>query len=170
MLRHIIHVQRHYLCFGILLLAIYTSILQAKELSSDGAELYQQCSACHLSSGQGVPGLFPPLVGHLGPLASYQHGRDYLVMVLHLGLAGDISVAGAKYNGIMPAQGPTLGDAGIASVLNYVLTTFNTETLPGNWQSFTENEVIKIKSRHQTATIKHLQQLRKEAFCEKGWD
>lgn len=83
----------------------------------DGAAIFAaRCSACHQSTGQGVPGVFPPLAG-----SEWVQGRESLVasIVLH-GVEGSITVKGAKYAGAMPAFKDQLDDASIAAVLTYV--------------------------------------------------
>lgn len=88
----------------------------------DGAAVYTaQCAACHQAGGTGIPGAFPPLAGHVGDL--YAADPEYLVAVMLYGLQGQITVAGASYNGLMPAFGQ-LSDAEIAAVLNHVLTAW----------------------------------------------
>lgn len=70
-----------------------------------GEQVYaSQCQACHQASGEGLPGAFPPIRGHLPSLIAAQGGRDYVVdMVLH-GLAGPIEVQGQTYRGAMPGS------------------------------------------------------------------
>jgi mono/diheme cytochrome c family protein len=88
----------------------------------DGAAVYTaQCAACHQAGGGGIPGAFPPLAGHVGDL--YAADPEYLIDVMLYGLQGQITVAGASYNGLMPAFGQ-LGDPEIAAVLNHVLTAW----------------------------------------------
>jgi len=88
----------------------------------DGAAVYTaQCAACHQAGGGGIAGAFPPLAGHVGDL--YAADPEYLVDVMLYGLQGPITVAGASYNGLMPAFGQ-LGDPEIAAVLNHVLVAW----------------------------------------------
>ncbi|MCO1335287.1 copper-containing nitrite reductase [Microbulbifer sp. OS29] len=78
----------------------------------------QNCMACHQSSGQGIPGAFPPLAGSDYLLSSPNRSIDVL---LH-GLSGEIVVGGQSYNGVMPAV--QLSDESIANVLTYVLNSW----------------------------------------------
>ncbi len=74
------------------------------------------CQACHQSDGQGVPGAFPPLIGSdwvTGP-------PETVVRILLHGLQGPIEVAGAVYNGLMPAFSGTLTEQQIAAVATYI--------------------------------------------------
>lgn len=83
----------------------------------DGRQVFvSKCQACHQSAGQGLPGVFPPLAG-----SSWVKGPAEipLQIVLH-GLNGPIDVAGATYNGSMPAFGEQMNDAELAAVLSFV--------------------------------------------------
>ena len=164
------HAQTH--CMDILLtlkmmLATTLLLLTTAEATADSEKHYQQCAACHLNTGAGVSGMFPSLTSRLGPLADTQKGRDYLVVVLQAGLMGRLSIEGGTYQGVMPAQGPSLGDQGIASVLNYVLRRFNADTLNKEFNLFTAKEVAGIKGRHATANNQAILILRQSAFAEK---
>lgn len=84
---------------------------------ADGAQLYQtNCSSCHGASGQGLVGAFPPLAGN--PVVSGDSVK--VIHIVKYGLAGPVQVAGKTYNGQMPPWSPTLSDASIAAVIDYV--------------------------------------------------
>ena len=91
----------------------------------DGAQVFQRCAACHLPTGAGVPGAYPPLDAHVRALARLPEGRRYLALVVAKGLAGPITVEGKSFRGVMPAQAG-LDDAAIAAVLNHVIGTLAT--------------------------------------------
>jgi mono/diheme cytochrome c family protein len=84
-----------------------------------GASLYQRCAACHLPTGAGVPGFYPPLTHDVRAFARAPDGRRYLILVVTTGAAGAIMVSGKTFNGVMPAQAG-LDDAAVAAVLNYI--------------------------------------------------
>lgn len=88
---------------------------------ADGAAIYKRCAACHLATGAGVPGAFPPLRGDIRALAAKPPGRRYLALVVMKGVSGPITVEGKAYRGVMPAQAG-LDDAGVAAVLNHLLS------------------------------------------------
>jgi mono/diheme cytochrome c family protein len=88
--------------------------------STNGAALYQRCAVCHLPSGAGIPGAYPPLDAHVRTIARTAEGRHYLALAVAKGIAGTITVAGKRFQGVMPAQA-ALSDAEIATVLNHVL-------------------------------------------------
>lgn len=85
-----------------------------------GRSLYMaNCIACHQVSGQGIPGMFPPLANSEWVTG----GEDGVVRILLHGLSGSITVAGHPYSGVMPAFGPTgfnWKDNQIAWVLTYI--------------------------------------------------
>jgi mono/diheme cytochrome c family protein len=94
-----------------------------------GAQAYANCVACHQPNGQGVPGAFPPLAGHMPELYNVEGGREFLIEVLLYGLQGPIAVHGQSYNGLMPPFAH-LSDEQIAAVLNHTLTEWgNAEEL-----------------------------------------
>ena len=81
-----------------------------------GEEIYQDfCLQCHLTTGEGVSGVFPPL-----------KNSDYLmnsieksIAGIKFGLKGEIIVNDEIYDGVMPKQG--LDHEEIADVMNYIL-------------------------------------------------
>ena len=87
-----------------------------KESIAEGQEIYQDfCVQCHLNSGEGVPGVFPPL-----------KSSDYLlnnieksIAGIKYGLKGKIVVNDEIYNSVMVNQG--LDYEEIADVMNYIL-------------------------------------------------
>lgn len=111
--------MRHRLLVFPLLFLLAAAPLQS---APDGAKIYQRCAACHLATGKGVPGAFPPLQSDVRALAGMPDGRRYLVLAVTRGLAGPITVEGKTYRGMMPAQGG-LDDEAIAAVLTHVTGT-----------------------------------------------
>jgi mono/diheme cytochrome c family protein len=106
-----------------------------------GRELFVEvCAPCHQEDGRGVPGVYPPLAGHIGGFVAIPAGRSYLARVLMYGLFGSIRVEDRPYNGLMPPQ-PAFSDAQIASVLNYALTELDRDRLPADFAPFTSEEV-----------------------------
>lgn len=148
-------------------LLLIFSLSSLAETQLTGERHYKQCSACHLASGAGVPGMFPPLIERFGPLAERKVGREYLVMVIQAGLMGRLSIDGSTYQGMMPAQGSSLGDDGIAAVLNYILQTFNAGSLHEEVQAFTAEEVATIKAQYPNASGRDIYTLRQTVFTDK---
>jgi glucose/arabinose dehydrogenase/mono/diheme cytochrome c family protein len=84
-----------------------------------GKLLYlQHCVMCHQSSGQGMPGTFPPLAQ-----SDYLTNTQRSILALVQGLSGKITVNGVAYDGVMS---PVLLDDGkVADVLTYVRNSFS---------------------------------------------
>jgi len=147
----------------LLLLGTLESVAETRVAA--GEALYQRCAACHLKTGKGVPGMFPPLNQRLRPLMETPLGRDYLAMVIEAGLIGSINVEGLSYRGIMPAQGAAMSNDEVAQLLNYILQTFNPDALEDNWQAYTEAEIEDIRSRYPKATGRDVHALRQRALA-----
>lgn len=89
-------------------------------LVEQGKAIYSNCQPCHQASGLGIAGQFPTLVG-----TEYVVGSEKrLIAILLKGLGGPIKVAGATYNGAMPAWEKALSDRKIAAVASYVRATW----------------------------------------------
>ena len=87
----------------------------------DGKAMFAaHCSACHQATGKGIAGVFPPLDGS----EWVQGDTRILANILLHGITGKISVAGADYNGAMPAF-QQLNDAELAAVASYVRGTWS---------------------------------------------
>jgi nitrite reductase (NO-forming) len=80
-----------------------------------GRRIYSQsCMACHMTNGEGLANVFPPLAK--SDFLNADPNRA-IRTVLH-GLSGEVTVNGVTYNNIMPAQ--TLSDEQVANVLTFV--------------------------------------------------
>jgi len=81
-----------------------------------GAQVFgNYCSPCHQLTGQGLPGVFPPLAGSATVKA--KDPLEHLRTVLY-GLQGK-TIAGVAYSAVMPPFGPQLADADVAAVINH---------------------------------------------------
>ena len=90
-------------------------------VAASGEQLYATlCVACHQASGQGLPGVFPPLAGSEWVNAA----PEPAIKILLAGLGGAITVKGQAYNGQMPAF-KQLSDAEIAAVLSHVRASWS---------------------------------------------
>ena len=109
------------LIVGYILTLSGTAALLYQEKSKEesivaGEEIYQDfCLQCHLTTGEGVSGVFPPL-----------KNSDYLmnnieksIAGIKFGLKGQIIVNDEIYDGVMAKQG--LDHEEIADVMNYIL-------------------------------------------------
>ena len=85
-----------------------------------GAAVYQKnCMACHQANGQGMAGVFPPLVGN----SNITDKPAYIAETIVKGKSGKVVVNGAEYNGMMPPMA-YMSDADIAAVVDYVNNKF----------------------------------------------
>lgn len=123
------------------LLLATTSLLSGLSYSEDGSADYQRCAACHLSSGLGVPGAFPPLINRVAKIAQSDEGRAYLVKVVNKGLMGVINVEGQMYMGVMPGQGSVLNPESATKLLNYLVQQLDKDNLVEGWKPYTVSEV-----------------------------
>lgn len=116
--------------------------------SANGAQVYNNCVGCHQANGAGVPGVFPPLAGHIPDLLAAKGGREWLIQAVLYGLQGSISVKGLNYNGLMPAY-PQLSDAEIAAVLNHIATQWG-NAFPAGQSAYTAAEVQALRGKNLT--------------------
>ena len=81
-----------------------------------GEEIYQDfCLQCHLTTGAGVSGVFPPIKN-----SDYlMNNIDKSIAGIKFGLKGEIVVNDEIYDGVMAKQG--LDNEEIADVMNYIL-------------------------------------------------
>ena len=91
--------------------------------SVDGKAIFAaQCAACHQASGKGLPGVFPPLDD-----SEWVHGEPrVLANILLHGVTGEITVAGKKYQGVMPSFAQ-LSDAELAGVASYIRAAWSNQ-------------------------------------------
>jgi mono/diheme cytochrome c family protein len=109
----------------------------AKELTPEqviaaGKKLYATCATCHQASGLGLSPTYPPLAK-----SEWVNGsEDRVIRILLNGLNGEVTVAGAKYTGLMPAFGKVPGggynwsDDRIAQVLTYIRQEWGNAAAP----------------------------------------
>ncbi|KWB75318.1 c-type cytochrome [Burkholderia ubonensis] len=90
----------------------------------DGTQIFaSRCASCHQVSGQGLPGVFPPLAG-----SEWVNGdAKVFARILLLGVNGNLSVKGATFNGTMPAFG-SMSDDEIAAVGTHVRASFGNKS------------------------------------------
>jgi len=104
----------------------FISLQQTKPIEksiADGEEIYQDfCLQCHLSNGEGVSGIYPPIAN-----------SDYLfddiersISNIKYGLSGPIIVNEQEYNAVMLNNG--LDDEEIADVMNYILNSWGNKS------------------------------------------
>jgi mono/diheme cytochrome c family protein len=94
---------------------------------ANGGQLFAaNCQACHQASGQGLPGVFPPLAG-----SPWVAGNPaVLTQILLHGMTGPIEVLGTTYNGAMPAFDKQLNDEEIAAVASHIRNQWGNSAAP----------------------------------------
>lgn len=106
---------------------------------AQGATVYQQCQGCHQPTGAGMPGVFPPLAGHVPNILAAKGGRAWIIKVVLNGMSGAVTVDGKTYNGTMiPFK--QLSDQQVADVLNHISTQWGNK-FPAGQKPFTPAEV-----------------------------
>src|SRR5690625_2298183 len=98
------------------------------------------CASCHQATGEGLPGAFPPLAGHVPEIVNAEGGREVLAHTVMYGLMGPIEVDGATYNGAMPAW-PNLDDQQVADVLNYISNAWDNDSALADFEPYTADEI-----------------------------
>jgi len=102
--------------------AAYQIIQQDTTLQNSierGKTVYEDfCMQCHMATGEGIPGAFPPLAK-----ADYLlENRTKAIHAVKFGLKGPITVNGTDYNSVMAPLG--LYDDEVADVMNYILNSW----------------------------------------------
>lgn len=105
-----------------------TTIIEAEkstelqESISRGASVYNIfCASCHLSEGEGIQGVFPPLKNS----DWLTEKRKETIHAVKFGLKGPIEVNGVKYDNLMPNLG--LSDQETSDVLNYIFYSWGNQ-------------------------------------------
>lgn len=98
------------------------------------------CSVCHQASGEGLPGVFPPLKGN-----SAVNDADPTLHI-HTVLFGahGVAVGGVKYPSPMPPFGPQLSDQDVADLIDYERGAWGNHGRP-----ITGAEVAAVRARGQ---------------------
>ncbi|MEX2381374.1 MAG: c-type cytochrome [Opitutales bacterium] len=103
-----------------------------------GRALYEQhCVACHQQTGQGIPGVFPPL----SEVEWVTGSEERLIRIPLHGLAGPIEVKGNTYNGVMPGFAGTIDDRRMSYLLTYIRQAWENDASP-----VTADEVAAVRA------------------------
>ena len=84
------------------------------------------CAACHQSTGEGVPGAFPPLKGNA--VVADADPTAQLDTILN-GRHGTV-IGGVHYSGVMPPFASQLSDVEIADIANYERSSWGNQGKP----------------------------------------
>lgn len=89
-----------------------------------GAKVFgDRCAVCHQASGQGIPNIFPPLVGD--PVVTAKDPTEQIKIVLH-GRQGN-TINGVVYAAQMPGWASELSDDEVAAVINHERTSWGND-------------------------------------------
>ena len=127
------------------------ALASARGFAAESVVYQKQCAVCHQAAGHGVAGVYPPLADSVGAYLRVAAGRRYLESVVIFGMSGPIEVAGQRYDGLMLPHGE-LSDAQLASVLNFVLESFNAKLLPATFKPIAPAEIERARAAHLTAS------------------
>ena len=114
----------------VLVIALAVLLLPGVVDAADDAQARYllHCRGCHLANGTGVPPDVPTLVDEIGRLVATPVGREYVVRV----------------PGVSQSA---LDDEGLASVLNWILETFNADTLPADFRPYSTGEIAEARKK-----------------------
>ena len=84
------------------------------------------CTGCHAAGGAGKPPNVPTLRGELGRMIAVPEMRSYLVR-------------------IPGASSAPISDAELSEVINWLLYEFNSDTLPADFEEYSEEEVARAR-------------------------
>lgn len=116
------------------------------------------CYTCHQATGQGIPGVYPPLAGS----EWVQGPPNRVIRILLAGLGGPVTVEGKTFNAAqMPSFGPSgfnWSDEKISQVLTYVRQEWGNKAAP-----ITADQVAAVRSAvgdHAAWTASELEQIK----------
>ena len=124
----------------------------------------QTCVVCHQTTGLGVPGQFPPLVGSEWVLSQGWHGDNHLVKNVLYGLQGPVMVKNMPFNNAM-APWNQLSDQQIAAVLTYIRSEWGNNA-PAITPEFVTKVRADTKPRTEGWTMAELQAIPRELCSE----
>lgn len=112
-------------------------------LAKGKGEFSTVCASCHQATGEGVPGLYPPLKNSEWVI----NGEERVLSILLHGIVGQLQVSGKSYNGAMPAQGAVKNNKALAQLASYVRNEW------GNKASLIyDDQVVELRKRLSTRT------------------
>jgi glucose/arabinose dehydrogenase/mono/diheme cytochrome c family protein len=143
---HIVAAMHHIAALLFLLAVVSVRSAENEAQLQRGRALYlANCLLCHQVTGQGTPGVFPPLAK-----SDYlANDRRKAILGVLEGVSGPITVNGRKYNGTMPPV--NLKDQEVADVFTFILNNWGN---PGG--SVTAEEVKEIRAESKFPTYEAL--------------
>ena len=108
---------------------------------STGEALFTaNCSACHQTTGEGIPGAFPPLKSN----AAVDNADPTLHIHTVLHGAHGVTIGGVNYTSVMPPFADQLKDADIANIINYERSSWGNHA-----KQVTPAEVAAVRAKGQ---------------------
>lgn len=121
------------------------SLVAASKKKIDGSTIYaNNCASCHQSDGQGIPGVFPSLVG-AGYVTDEDPSRQ--IRTVLYGLQG-VKIDGKNYTGIMQPFSELLTNEEVAAVINYERTSWGNDA-----PTITANDVAQVRNNDELQQI-----------------
>ncbi len=136
------------------------------ELPGEAAH-YAPCAACHLPTGLGVGGAFPPVKNRISAIASLDGGREYLLRVVNFGIAGSITVNGTTYVGVMPGHQNSMSHEAIAGALNFVAYQIS-DAMDPEFEPFTAAEAKAVQAAYGNSSMQDTHALREQLVEQHG--
>lgn len=96
------------------------------------------CVACHGATGEGQPGIYPPLKGSEFVI----HSDERLTAILYRGIAGPLQVNGKSYNGVMAPLGTNMSAKQLAQILSYIRSDWGNQA-----SAIYDDQVSELKKR-----------------------
>lgn len=124
------------------------------DLAAGEAVYTANCVSCHQAGGEGLPGAFPPLAGHVPAIYNADGGREVLLHTVLFGLQGEIDVDGDTYNGAMPGW-PQFSDEETADVLNYITHAWDNDAELEDFEAYEASEIADARGAGLSAQDVH---------------
>jgi len=115
------------------------TLTKEEQIKAGEARFTGTCSVCHQSTGQGLPGVFPPLAGSDFLMADKQRAIGIVLNGLH----GPVTVNGNAFDSVMPPMSQ-LNDDELANILTFVRNSWG-----NSGESVSAEEVKKLRDSTQ---------------------
>lgn len=119
-----------------LLFALLTLTVTSTVRADAKTDYLLYCRGCHLANGAGVAPVVPTLIDELGRLLHIKGGREYIVRV----------------PGVSQSD---MNDSKLAAVLNWVVTEFNSDTAPDDFEPYTAEYIASVRNKVLADPLRH---------------
>ena len=140
---------RYFWLFGAACCVTATLIVSAATARAEEPRTayWLHCAGCHLLDGRGAPPEVPTLIDTPGRIAALPGGRQYLMQIPGVALAG-------------------LDNERLAAVLNFMLEEFSANSLAQDFQPYSASEV----GEHRLQVLQDPLKRRAEIFAGPGFE